>query len=204
MNECENNSLSEYNSSLSAQSIFRETMNAFAHPLCLYNIKEAASKNPLTQGDKSIIKELCSIFLDNCVSFYVHNDAQLSVDLKELTYAIPCEIEYADFVVIENPDEFDKWEDIAQGSLVDPHLGATVIICVPQVAGDASLTAGGPGIDGEKTFMLSRMVAECISKAREVYTEYPKGFELLFVSPDGDICALGRHIRITAANKGVS
>ena len=191
-------SLSDYNSSLSAQSIFRETMNAFAHPLQTYNIKEAASNNPLTQGRNAIIMELCGIFLDNCVSFYVHNDTQLTASLKELTYAIPSAIEIADFVIMENPDEFDKWENISPGTLVDPHLGATVIISVPQIAGDVSITAQGPGIDGKESFMLSHAIAECIFKSRELDIEYPKGFDLLFVSQQGEICALGRHVAIAA------
>ncbi|MCL2046035.1 MAG: phosphonate C-P lyase system protein PhnH [Oscillospiraceae bacterium] len=202
MSNCENStamiddSPMEYDSSLSAQSIFRETMNAFAHPLRIYNIKEAASKNPLTQGQNAILMELSGIFLDNCVGFYVHDNVQLSAQLKELTYAIPCAIEIADFVIMENPNEFDRWEEISQGTLVDPHLGATVIIRIPQIVGDVAITAQGPGINGQESFLISHDVAKCIFSVRQLEIEYPKGIDLLFASQQGDICALGRHVAV--------
>ena len=188
-----------FEDALAAQAVFREVMNAFAHPLKIYRINRGAagsSESAPIRGESAPILELCRVFLDNAVSFYVDNDEELAAAIREQTYAATAGLEDAGFVILKDPENFGAWGSIRQGSLVDPHKGATVIVGVPQIAGGTSITAEGPGIDGKATFLMDHVVAGCARIAAGLDREYPKGFELIFVSYEGDICALPRHVRI--------
>jgi len=184
----------DFDSTLTAQVTFKKVMDAFAHPFKVYNINDSAENNPLIQGEYAPIQELCRVFLDNTVTFYVHADEHLAAGIKELTYARLTRLEDASFVVIKDNDKFGLWDMVCQGSLTDPHKGATVIVAVPQITGDIGITAEGPGINGCQRFGVDGSVAECVYRAAELNMEYPKGFEFIFVSRQGDICAVPRHI----------
>lgn len=141
------------------------------------------------------IKAICGVFLDNTVSFYVHGDDRLAAEIRESTYARPSGLEDADFVVVRDAAGFGLWDRVRQGSLVNPHRGATVIVGVPRIAGDAEIAAEGPGIDGQQLFRVDRRIGACVRQAAELGMEYPKGFELVFASGQGEICAVPRHIK---------
>ncbi|MCL1848498.1 MAG: phosphonate C-P lyase system protein PhnH [Clostridiales bacterium] len=184
-----------YDSTMAAQGIFRDVMNAFSHPFKVYNIKDAAGNNPLTQGEHVLVKELCSIFLDNTVSFYVHEDARLAEEIRELTYARPTGLPEAGFVILLHSESFDQWGSISPGSLFAPHEGATVLAVVPAIAGQVKIVAEGPGIDGAQAFLIDPALAQCISRTAQLDIEYPKGYEMLFLTGQGDLCAVPRHVK---------
>lgn len=186
----------EFDTVMGVQRIFRDVMGAFSRPFKVYNIKEHVSDNPLVQGEYEVIKGLCCVFLDNTVSFYVHNDEKLAGDIAEATYAKPAGIEEADFVVMTDTPDLNLLEKVYQGSLFNPHKGATVILDVPQITGQEKITAEGPGIDGKLPFFADKSIVACLSKAAELDMEYPKGFEIIFATRQGDMCAVPRHVRI--------
>ncbi len=176
-----------FDDALATQTIFREVMNAFAHPLRVHNIGNA---------EDSPLAELCGVFLDNTVSFYVHGDDPLAAYIRKTTYSRSCALKDADFVIIPNAKSFDEWDKLRCGTLLDPHKGATVIIAVPQIMGDEKISSQGPGIDGKRAFGVHESIIDCAEKAAALEIEYPMGFELLFVAQSGDICALPRRIKV--------
>ncbi|MCL1792548.1 MAG: phosphonate C-P lyase system protein PhnH [Oscillospiraceae bacterium] len=186
-------SLTDIDGVLVSQRIFRTVMETFAHPFRIYNIKDGMPENETT------IKELCFVFLDNAVSFHVHGDhgdLRLTEEIREMTYARPASLEKADFVIVKDIRAFDSYENLCQGSLVDPHKGATVIFDVPGIGGEEKIVAEGPGINGKIIRFVDKNIADCLCRTAKLDMEYPKGFEIIFACPKGDILAVPRHTRI--------
>lgn len=187
----------QFNRTVYTQRVFHRIMNAFAHPFQIYSIADGSGGDPLTQGEGAVIKDVCCVFLDNTVSFHVHGEGaeRAAAEIRELTYAKLAPLEGADFVIIRDPGAFGRWGGIHPGSLLNPHEGATVIVEIPQIRGSMVLKAAGPGIDGEKDFPVSESLAECLRDTSALHWEYPEGFELLFVTGQGELCAVPRHIK---------
>ncbi|MCL2226703.1 MAG: phosphonate C-P lyase system protein PhnH [Oscillospiraceae bacterium] len=186
--------ISDVHDALGTQRMFKSIVNAFSHPFKTYSLKSGGG-GPLPDGDDAAIKALCFVFLDNTVSFYVHGDKVFACDIKEMTYANCVGIEKANFVIIKDAANFDAFEEIPQGTLLDPHKGATVIVAVPSIGGDEKITAEGPGINGKATCQLDKRIADCLSKVAKLDIEYPKGFELIFADPQGEILAVSRRTK---------
>ena len=189
-------SATDFDITLSAQKIFKGIMNAFSHPLQVYSVSDGMGGNPLTRGEDAAITDLCCTFLDNTVSFYVHGSETFTGDLQELTYARPALIEEAGFVIVRDIGGFDQWDKVYQGTLLDPHKGATVIIETPRLDGETEITAEGPGINGSLKCSVDRAIAECLRRIAALDIEYPKGFEVMFVTRQGDMFAVPRHVKI--------
>ena len=184
----------DFDNALSSQRIFKCVMDAFSHPFQQFNINNGSKQDFVAQEKDTFIKQLCSVFLDTTVTFYVHGDDAFAGDIAELTYSRHVDIEDADFVIIKKADDFVLWEKIFHGTLFDPHKGATVIVALPQIAGDMKITAAGPGIDGEITCFVHPDIKRCLSETAKLGIEYPMGYELLFVAESGDICAAPRRV----------
>jgi alpha-D-ribose 1-methylphosphonate 5-triphosphate synthase subunit PhnH len=147
-----------------------------------------------TSGSNSVIMALCSVFMDNTVSFFT-DDAKLASEIREMTYAENGALEKADFVILRNADSIELIENVYRGSLVDPHQGATVIIEVSDFRGETRVIAEGPGIEGRLFCELSRFVANALDRKADLNMEYPSGFEMIFVNADGEIIAVPRRIK---------
>ena len=187
----------DYNDILSLQQVFKNIMDAFSRPLKPYSIQSVSDNGPHVYEDGVAIRDICCVFLDSTVSYYVHGDDKLSADIMEITYSNPAEIEKADFVIIKKVDGSIPWEKIKPGTLVNPHKGATVIVEIPQIHGDEIIVARGPGIDGQATCHVSPDIARCLIETSKLNIEYPMGYELIFVTPSGEVCAAGRRINIS-------
>ena len=180
--------MAQLDSVLAAQQIFKSVTNAFSRPCRLYNIK--------AESGEDVIKELANVFLDSGTSFNANGNAALAADIRETMYASEVEIEAAEFILITDLDSFDAFDKIKTGTLIDPHHGATAIISVPEILGDTTISAEGPGIDGKISCSLSKSVADCLIKSAALDIEYPQGYEILFVTPDGEIMAVPRRVKI--------
>ncbi|MCL1803462.1 MAG: phosphonate C-P lyase system protein PhnH [Eubacteriaceae bacterium] len=185
----------DYQSTLLSQQIFRETMNAFAHPMKCHDISGC-----IGDGPDAAILALCSVFLDNTAAFFAYGAGDLAKTIEQLTYARPSELAKADFAIIQGSG-FSEWGSIYTGTLLDPHKGATVIIEAPKLEGDAQITASGPGINGEAQFYVDRQIADCLQETAKLEIEYPMGFELIFITKQGKLIALPR--RVSAKGEGM-
>jgi len=180
---------------LDTQRIFRHIMNSFSHPFRIYNIFDGAEIGP-PDGDSAAIIGLCGVFLDNTVSLYVHGAPGLAAEIGEATYVKAAAIEDADYIIMDDARGFDQLEKVNAGSLVNPHKGATLIVITPTLGGTEKFMAEGPGIKGRAPFSADPAIAELLYRADALNIEYPKGFEIIFLTLQGDICAVPRHIKI--------
>ncbi|MDR2421627.1 MAG: phosphonate C-P lyase system protein PhnH [Oscillospiraceae bacterium] len=181
----------DYEKAIIAQETFKAVMNAFARPFRETRLPERA----LGGEESSAVKLLAFTLADNAVSLYVHNDGELDAGIRETTNAKPAGADKADFVILRGADGRGMLSKVNRGSLPDPQKGATVIICVPELRGAARITAEGPGIAGSIVFGASECVAEYLREASALDAEYPMGFEMLFVTPRGEILAAPRRVR---------
>ena len=184
----------EMDSTINTQRFFRNVMSAFSRPCRVYSMKDGDAGQALSQTKDAVIKELCNIFLDSSVSFYIHDDPELAGAIRESTYAKTADIEAADFVLLDGARDEDLLDRVYPGSLLSPHKGATVIAAVPQIEGAVKVEAEGPGINGKASCLVDASIARCLRKVAAMDREYPKGFELLFVTPQGDLFAVPRHV----------
>ena len=179
-----------YSKVFRSQRIFRSLIDAFSHPFRVCSIEDSADT----------VKELCSVLLDNEVSFYVDDDCALASEIKEMTYAKVKDIDLADYIIITDPHKFDMFDKIRQGTLANPHEGATVIISMPRLKGNEEIVATGPGIDGELLCCVDERISYFLDKAKQLNIEYPKGFEMLFAAPGGEMLAAPRRAKISRRN----
>ncbi|MDR2615106.1 MAG: phosphonate C-P lyase system protein PhnH [Oscillospiraceae bacterium] len=179
-----------YNNALLAQQAFKAVMNAFARPFRVYRLPEGLSE----LGESPALKLLAFTLTDNTVTLYVH-DGAAEAELRELTSAGRAELELADFVILRGSDGYGLLSRVRRGDLIDPQKGATVIIYLPRLEGAVSIRAAGPGIDGEMIFAASECVSSYLRESSELDIEYPAGFEMLFVTPRGELLAAPRRVR---------
>jgi alpha-D-ribose 1-methylphosphonate 5-triphosphate synthase subunit PhnH len=181
----------DYDGAIIAQEAFRAVMNAMARPFRAERLPERA----LGGGEGAAVKLLAFTLADNAVSLYVHGDDALAAEIREATRARPAGAGDADFVILHGAGGRGMLSNVNRGSLSDPQKGATVIICVPELSGAARIMARGPGIDGSLVFGASDIVAGYLREASELGVEYPMGFEMLFVTPRGEVLAAPRRVR---------
>lgn len=185
----------DLDNALTTQRIFRHIMYSFSYPLKVYNIFDGAD-NGSPDGENATLVELCGVFLDNTVSLYVHDDARLAAEIRETTYVRLAAIEDADYVILKDTHDLNLLEKVSAGSLINPHKGATLIIIIPRIEGTARFIAEGPGINGRISVSADPAIADCLYKVADLNIEYPQGFDILFLTGYGDICAVPRHIEI--------
>lgn len=179
-------SLDNYNEVFRSQRIFKNLIDVFSHPFRVCNIE---SDSP--------VKELCFVLLDSEVSFYVDDDGSaLSSEIKEMTYAKAKGIELADFIIVTDPKKFEMFDKIKQGTLANPHESATVVVYIPEIKGDEKIAAEGPGIDGSLSCDVNKDIIDFIDRANREDIEYPKGFEIIFVTQSADIIAVPRRVKV--------
>ena len=185
----------DLDSTINTQHFFRNVMRAFSRPCQAHSMRDGAAGQALPQAKDATLKELCNIFLDSSVSFYVHGDPELAGAIREATYAKTADIEAADFVLLDGARDYALLDRVYPGSLVSPHKGATVFAAVPQIDGAVKIEAEGPGINGRASCLVDASIARCLRQVAAMDKEYPKGFELLFATPQGDLFAVPRHVR---------
>jgi len=180
-----------------AQRVFRVIMDAFSHPFQPYFINVDSMDNSSINGRDTIIKLISLVFFDNTVSFYAHEDDELAGEIKERSLAKRTEIEPANYIIINDPKNFRLFDKIGRGTLTDPHKGATVIVAAPEIRGDSPVSAEGPGIKGKQVFHLNECVVGFLKKTADLNIEYPQGFEIIFVTGNGEISAVPRRVKIS-------
>lgn len=179
---------------------YRNLIDANSYPGDVYSFTEFIKNNSINVPFYKETLLFVYMLLDAEVTFAVIGDENnKACDLiSQLTYAKTVDIEAADFIFILSKAEDDEKEKAIRnakiGTLIDPHLSATIICEVKSVKDGKSETIYGPGIKGEKQIRISY---ENWNKVRyQKNLEYPLGIEMYFVDEDGDILALPRTTQV--------
>lgn len=175
-----------------AQYVFRKLLDAAAHPLKVYSldrIKNSFEKN-------SVMCALGCTLLDNETSVYVEKDARLAGIFMDLTLSEQTSVTEADYIFLSTELNYETvnalFEKAKKGTLADPQLSATFIICCQSIRGDCDVYFKGPGINGVKEINTTSYIKKICELKQSLECEYPCGIDLFFVTPDGEITALPR------------
>jgi alpha-D-ribose 1-methylphosphonate 5-triphosphate synthase subunit PhnH len=181
-------------------SVFRKIVKALSFPGEILNLKDEADKIDLDLPVSKNIMVLSMALFDREITFYCdNNDATDSI--AKLTYGHKSELNTSDFVILTNLNDVEtQITSLRRGTLMDPHLGATLILELQDlVDGSETYVLTGPGIKESNVFRTSGLKE--IVKAREVVNgEFPLGIDLLLVDKKGNLLALPRTTKIEGEN----
>jgi alpha-D-ribose 1-methylphosphonate 5-triphosphate synthase subunit PhnH len=181
------------------QAVFRELMAAMASPGTVRSIGEQASRIDIEPPVPPPVLAAAMALLDAETVFCVRSSDGRESDagISRLTSARRGPIEDSDFIlVIGGVDEVARSIELARGgTLIDPHLGATLIVLAGSVEPGGELALAGPGVLPGARLGLGlgggsggRWLEARAAKNRE----YPLGVDMIFVDPEGRLAALPR------------
>lgn len=196
------------------QQVYRRLVETTARPGTIAELEPIAASFDIPVAINRTVLLLALTLLDGEVTFAVasRRAVQDAHSIARLTYARRVEIDEAAFVFVLAGDEersaaeHEATEAIVAagtGTLVDPHLGATIIIevsslAVPKTSGVDRLVLDGPGIDGEAQIEVAGASA-WIDARNAACSEYPLGVDLYLVDTAHRVAALPRTTRVRRA-----
>ncbi|MBF4582781.1 phosphonate C-P lyase system protein PhnH [Curtobacterium sp. VKM Ac-2865] len=183
-----------------AQRVFRAVLDALAHPGRRYPL--AVPPAPPTAFGPGLAAVALTLFDEECsvwIAGAAGDDAELAAWLAFHTGVSrathPAD---ADFVVVTRASR-PALADLAQGTDVDPHRSATLVLDVRDLDGQQPLTASGPGIDGSVDVAAPWVDAAFLDEWRQNGARFPRGVDLLLVEAD-HVAAFPRTTRLAASD----
>lgn len=175
------------------QAVFRKLLDAMSRPGLVLDLGREAGGLDLELSLNKGLLLVALALLDAETSFALSSgDPEQSKTISQMTYAKQAGLGEADFIFVTAGD--DSAQAIAgakAGSLVDPHLGATIVIEVPSLDEAGTLRLSGPGI--ESTSCLGIGLGNGWLAARKAKNiEFPLGVDLIFVDQVPRLAALPR------------
>lgn len=182
------------------QSAFRKILFAMSRPGEIVPLREEAKCIEGVATVDPTLALVAIVLLDSETSFGVVSDAAQSIAtvISRLTYARQQSCDAADFVfALGGPADYAAAiRSVKIGTLVDPHLGATVLLRIRAITEEGSLALRGPGIDGERRIGFSDSPLEWLGARQLKCADYPVGVDLMIFDGVGNFCALPRTTRI--------
>lgn len=180
---------------------YRELIDANSYPGEICSMKKYTKNMNLKSPFYKATAILMYMLIDAEVTFAVigdvHNNAVEFV--SGLTYGKQVGIEEADFIFILADASFnDKQRALEKakvGTLIDPHISATIICEVESVNQGKVFYLDGPGINDLNTIYLDFF--EGWSDIRQIKNkEFPLGIDMIFVDGDSNFIALPRTTKL--------
>jgi alpha-D-ribose 1-methylphosphonate 5-triphosphate synthase subunit PhnH len=185
------------------QAVFREIMLATAFPGSLRRIGDEASRIDIDAPLPKPLLALALALLDAETSFAVAPDEEDAASfIARMTYARRVALPEADFVFVTG-GERDLARAIGEareGTLIDPHLGATIVARVDALGSGPAVGLSGPGIES-RTELRAGSSASWLAARELKNREYPLGVDLFLVDGAGALAALPRTTRAAAEGK---
>jgi alpha-D-ribose 1-methylphosphonate 5-triphosphate synthase subunit PhnH len=186
------------------QRVFRKILAATASPGGIVELAREAElldlELPINKGVLLVALALLdaetSFFAASANSAYQAGAASPSEAISHLTYAKAAYPDEADFVfVLGREGAAEAIAAAKAGTLVDPHLGATLIVEVDSLDEGGGLELTGPGI--ESSARLGVLPSPDWTAAREAKNaEFPLGVDLILVDSKYRLTSLPRTTRI--------
>ncbi|GHU64242.1 hypothetical protein FACS189447_00630 [Spirochaetia bacterium] len=174
-----------------SQALFRLLLDALANPGRLVNMADLAER--FAAHGRWLAP--AAVLLDNEIGFFWDGDQDLGEEIRFISGAAEVPPEEADFVFLSGPS-LEKpaafLSRIKQGSLLDPHDSALLLIAVSGKK-EIEISLKGPGIPPEgRRVEIGGEEALWIRAREEQGYEYPCGVELVFLREDNSFWALTR------------
>lgn len=188
------------------QTIYRKLLDCMARPGKVENIFDVTKSLDNESRISPMLEALALTLIDREVSyaFLPNLDTAGKRYIQWKTFSVEQSISEADYIFIQGllPDEeiSQVMKQVKRGTLADPHVSATLIICVKEISKMAEvgrkLSLEGPGIKDKTTIHVAGLSATWINERKEVNKEFPIGVDMIFVTEMGDMIAIPRTTRI--------
>ena len=176
------------------QRVFRKLLAAMASPGTIVDLAPEAACIDLDLPVAANLLLVALTLLDGETRFSIPSaDGEAaSRTISRLTYAKPVPPGEADFLfVLAGGDLAPALEAARTGTLIDPDLGATLIVLTDFVEEGGSLRLSGPGIEHSARLGLGLPPGWVWARAAR-NREYPLGLDLLALDPRSRLVALPR------------
>lgn len=190
------------------QFIYRQLLDAMARPGKVNDIGSAVAHMTGNNRISQSFAGLAITLLDQEVTFstvMANNDSAIAF-IQSRTFCPHVSFNVADYVFVDRfvSDEqvTEIMSQVKQGTLIDPHLSATVLLAVEDLKEVRDVTSGdqkgtmytlkGPGIEHEKHVFIEGMSAHWWKMRQETNQEYPLGVDMIIVSDNDEILAIPR------------
>jgi alpha-D-ribose 1-methylphosphonate 5-triphosphate synthase subunit PhnH len=183
------------------QAVFRALLDAFSFPGKVVSLApQAARLSPLaTDVDNPALAAAALTLIDSESPYFVDATDPLARFLVEWSAVRPGALAEAAYVVQPRFDDgllAGLIEMARLGTLVDPHLGATLLIGVESLIEGQTLRLRGPGIANSVSAVLPYGPRWLAARNQKV-AEFPLGIDLAFFDRDHRVVALPRATRLT-------
>jgi alpha-D-ribose 1-methylphosphonate 5-triphosphate synthase subunit PhnH len=176
------------------QKVFRKILSATASPGAIVDLEREAELLDLDLPLNKGILLVALALLDAETSFNVasRDSAAQEKAISQMTYAKPAYPGEADFVfVIGMAGAAEAIACARTGSLVDPHLGATLVVEAESLDEGGGLVLSGPGIESTARLKVGLDPLWIAARAAK-NVEFPLGVDLLLVDLRFRLAALPR------------
>ena len=179
------------------QESYRNILNSMSRPSKVTTLDEISS--PLNFNFGSFI--IMRVFLDTETKFHIvcENIDMNSEKIEMLTKASEGIVEESDFIFISLEKQSILpliINESRKGTLIDPHLGATIVCEVEEVFLGKRFRVSGAGINGEE--VVSLPISEFwVNERANAISDYPRGIDLIFVDKSGRILSIPRTTKIS-------
>ncbi len=181
------------------QQIFRKLLRAHSFPGMIVDIGPDTHGVETWATISSPLTGIALTLLDAETSFCLWpRRASAEQDfLSHLTYGRRAPAESAQFHFVLGGEEADiALQAASVGTLVEPHLGATLIIEISRLDDAGTWTLRGPGISETARLGADGLGPGLLALRAQKCSEYPLGVDLVFVDPAGRLAAVPRTTRV--------
>lgn len=183
------------------QAVFRGLLDAFSFPGKVVSLAPQARRlSSLATGVTNPSLAAAALTLIDAESpYFVAGEDPLAQFLLEWSSARPGALADAAYVLLPNFDDgqlADLIERGRVGTLLDPHLGATLLVGVDNFDVGQVLKLRGPGIESAVTVTVPSGTRWFQARNVKV-SEFPLGIDLVFFDREHRVVALPRTTRAT-------
>ena len=183
------------------QTAFRKTITAFSFPGTIVDLSAELSRVEKELGFSPSLLLLALMLLDGETTFavYASDGKKQEQSVSRLTLSRATDADQADFIFFPDPslDASLIIERSREGSLSDPHLGATLIFKVGDLSPNGFLALTGPGVERETSIRIDRS-GEWLEARQQKNKEYPLGVYVILVTDNGRLAAIPRTTKINS------
>jgi alpha-D-ribose 1-methylphosphonate 5-triphosphate synthase subunit PhnH len=176
------------------QKTFRKILSAQASPGTLADLSEEAELLDLDIAFNKGILLVALALLDAETSFCVaspDSSAQART-ISQMSYARSAYPDEADFIfILGGGGAAEAIAAAKAGTLVDPHLGATIIIEAQYLSAEGSLLLSGPGIESTARLGVG-LEGGWVEARRAKNVEFPLGVDIILVDASSRLASLPR------------
>ncbi len=184
------------------QRVFRKLLAATASPGTVVELADEAElldlELPLNKGVVLVALVLLDAETTFCLSPHDSTGTRAKA-ISQMTYSRQAPRGEADFLfTLGTEGAAQAIVDAKAGSLVDPHLGATIVVEVEFLREGGPLELSGPGIEASSRLEVGLDPSWIAARASK-NLEFPLGVDLIFVDRSFRIAALPRTTRVREA-----